>query len=225
MLQGLYTQTISQNAYESLKHAILLGEIPAGTRLIETHYAKLLHISRTPLREAIRLLEQDGLVAFSENRGATVSGFTIDDIEETFTIRNALMMLLLPSVVANVTEDDLRTLRDVVEQMDVSQRNEDAERLSVQNRAFHKTLEHISDKKRILRVVDSQEELIIRFSALAIAGVVRRSRAQEEHHQMLELLQRRDVAALSKLMSHHLEESKQSCLDAFEKKFHGRKDA
>ena len=218
MLKGTPTRTVSQRAYEALKHAILLGDIPAGTRLVETYYAKRLNISRTPLREAIRLLELDDLVAFAPTRGAVVTGFTLSDIEETFTIRNALMMLLLPGIVQNCGDRHLAQLRGYLAQMDLSQAAEDSEKLSVQNRAFHKTLEHISDRKRILRVVDSQEELIIRFSASAIALIVHHSKAQEEHHQMVELLERKDEAALAALMRHHLDESKESCLAAFRQK-------
>ncbi|HHT15634.1 MAG: GntR family transcriptional regulator [Christensenellales bacterium] len=224
MIHTMPVKSISQNAYETLKHAILLGEIPAGTRLIETYYSKLLHISRTPLREAIRMLEQDGLVTFAENRGATVTGFTLEDIEETFTIRNALMLLLLPSIVELATEQDFVKLRELVALMDISQADEDAEKLSVQNRAFHKTLEHISNKKRILRVIDSQEELIIRFSAIAIASIVHRSKAQEEHHQILAFLEQRDLEGISRLMSKHIEDSKQTCLATFKKKYNNQED-
>jgi DNA-binding GntR family transcriptional regulator len=225
VVQTVPGTSISQSAYERLKHAILLGEIPAGTRLIETYYSKLLHISRTPLREAIRMLEQDGLVSFAENRGATVTGFTIDDIEETFTIRNALMILLLPSVVEQATEEDFVKLRELVALMDISQREGDAEKLAVQNRAFHKTLEHISNKRRILRVIDSQEELVMRFSAVAIASIVHRSKAQEEHHDILTFLEQRDLEGLTRLMCKHIEDSKQTCLAAFKDKFKNREDS
>ena len=101
---------IRESTYETLKQAIILGEIPAGSRLIETAYAESMHISRTPLREAFRKLELDGLVEYVARRGVVVSAFTIGDIEEIFTIRNALMMLIVPSIIANITEDDLTKL-------------------------------------------------------------------------------------------------------------------
>lgn len=208
------SKPIRDIAYETLKHAIITGEIPAGSRIVETVYANKLHISRTPLREAFRKLELDGLVACEPRRGVIVRAFTIDDIEEIFTIRNALMMLIAPSIVHNADDADFAKLDEILASMDLSQSAEDAEALAVQNRQFHHTLEHISDKKRILRVIDSQEEYIIRFSALAIASVVRRSSAQQEHHQMVELLCQRDEEGFSALMRHHLEESKEVCLAA-----------
>ncbi|MDD2428649.1 MAG: GntR family transcriptional regulator [Eubacteriales bacterium] len=201
-------------AYETLKHAIIIGDIPAGTRIIETHYADKLHISRTPLREAMRQLELDGLVEYKERKGVIVSAFTIEDIEEIFTIRNALMMLIMPSIIENVTDEDIAALSAILDRMDVSQRNEDADALAQLNREFHRTMEHIARKVRILRVIDSQEEYIQRFAALSIASIVRRSHAHQEHHQMIDFLRARDLEGLCRLMRHHLDESKETCLNA-----------
>lgn len=207
-------------AYEQLKHAIITGAIPAGSRIVETVYADQLHISRTPLREALRKLERDGLVEYVLHRGVVVRAFTINDIDEIFTIRNAMMMLILPSVVENVTDEALGHLRDILKEMDVAQEKADVNALAIHNRAFHGTIEHLSNKLRILRVIDSQEEYITRFSALAIASIVRRSSAHQEHHQMLELLEKRDLEGLKTLTQHHLEESKETCLKAVaERKF------
>ena len=90
----------------------------------------------------------------------------------------------------------------------------DADALAHMNRSFHSTIEHLSDKRRILSVIDSQEEYIIRFSAVTIASIVRRSNAHQEHHQMVELLEKRDLESLKVLMHNHLEESKETCLAA-----------
>ena len=201
-------------AYETLKHAIIIGEIPAGSRIVETTYAEKMHISRTPLREAIRKLERDGLVEYTLHKGVVVRAFTIHDIEEIFDIRNAMMMMILPSVVENVTDDDIRKLQAILDKMDVAQEKADADALAVLNRAFHSAFEHISNRKRVLNVIDSQEEYIIRFSAMTIASIVRRSNAHQEHHQMLQLLKDKELERLKELTHHHLEESKDTCLAA-----------
>ena len=72
------SRPIREIAYEVLKHAIVTGEIPAGERIVETDYAERLHISRTPLREALRKLERDGLVEYVLRRGVVVRAFTIE---------------------------------------------------------------------------------------------------------------------------------------------------
>lgn len=217
-MQVVNTQDISKPirdiAYETLKQAIITGELPAGYRIVETVFANKLHISRTPLREAFRKLELDGLVSCEVRRGVIVRAFTIEDIEEIYGIRNALMMMIIPSVIENITEDDFRELEHILAAMDISERDADSAALAVQNRQFHRTIERISQKKRILRVIDSQEEYIMRFSALAIASVVRRTSAHQEHHLMLTYLKERDEKKLVSLMQRHLEESKNVCLKA-----------
>lgn len=216
-LPGIENKPIRDIAYETLKHAIIMGEIQAGTRIIETYYAEKMHISRTPLREALRLLELDGLVEYKERKGVIVTAFTIEDIEEIFTIRNAMMMLILPSIVSNVKAEDTQKMRRLLSRMDACLNNEDCSQLAVLNREFHGTMDHISDKIRILRVIDSQEEYIKRFSALAISSIVRRTDAQQEHYRMVEYLENKDLDGLRALTQRHLEESKQTCLHAVSK--------
>ena len=201
-------------AYENLKHAIITGELPPGSRIVETVFANKLHISRTPLREALRKLELDGLVHYELRRGVFVNAFTLSDIEEIFTIRNAMMMLLLPSVIEKASEKDLEQLKAILVKMDAALGKDDCEELAVLNRQFHDTFEHISDKKRILNVIDGQQEYIIRFSAVAIQSLPHRQTAQEEHHEMVRLLEEKDLESLKILMQNHLEDSKNSCLSA-----------
>ena len=211
---SLESRPIRDIAYEQLKHAIITGQIPAGSRIVETIYAEQLHISRTPLREALRRLERDGLVEYVLHRGVVVRAFTMEDIDEIFTIRNAMMMLILPSIVENVTDEKIRELRDILKQMDEEYERADADALAISNRLFHGTMERISDKIRILRVIDSQEEYIKRFQATTIASVVRRTNAHQEHHDMVDLLEKRDLEGLKALFQHHFEESKETCLAA-----------
>lgn len=205
---------IREIAYEQLKHAIITGQIPAGSRIVETAYADKLHISRTPLREALQKLERDGLVEYVLHRGVIVRAFTISDIEEIFAIRNAMMMLLLPSVVENATEEDIERLHAIVKEMDKAVEVQDMEKTAQLNRAFHGGLEKLSDKRRIMRVIDSQEEYIMRFSAVSIASIERRNVVNQEHYEMVEMLRKKDLEGLKQLTKHHLEESKVACLRA-----------
>ena len=210
------SKPIREVAYDTLKHAIVTGEIPAGARIVETEYADRMHISRTPLREALRKLERDGLVEYVLRRGVVVRAFTIADVEEIYTIRNALEMLTLPSIIANVTADDIRSLREKLHEMDPLDENNEIEKVSPLARAFHTQLTAISGLKRILRVIEGQDEYITRFSALSIAKEDRRHAAHAEHHRLVDLLEQRDLEGFEALMRKHIERSKQTCLRALE---------
>lgn len=205
---------IREIAYEILKHAIITGDIPAGERIVETDYAGRLHISRTPLREALRKLERDGLVECVVRRGVVVRAFTLEDVSQIYTIRNVLEMLTLPAVIKNVADEDIRSLREKLKDMDGCLEREDMDRLSQLARSFHDQITRLSKQYRILRVIESQDEFITRFSALAIRHEDRRSQAHREHYQIVEFLENRDLANLETLMAAHIERSKEKCIQA-----------
>ena len=208
------SRPIREIAYEVLKHAIITGEIPAGERIVETDYAERLHISRTPLREALRKLERDGLVEYVLRRGVVVRAFTIADVEEIYTIRNALEMLTLPAIIRNATAEDVASLKERLREMDEVMAHGDIETLSPMARAFHSQLTALCRQNRILRVIEGQDEFITRFSAMAIRQENRRTQAHEEHYKLVEYVEKRDLEHLEKLMRKHIERSKENCLAA-----------
>ena len=208
------SRPIREIAYDVLKKAIITGEIPAGERIVETDYADRLHISRTPLREALRKLERDGLVEYVIRRGVVVRAFTAEDVDQIYTIRNSLEMLTLPYIIENATAEDIRSLREKLAAMDRLMETDDVEGLSPLARDFHTSLTRISGKNRILRVIESQDEYIRRFSAMAIRQENRRSDARAEHHRLVDLVEQKDLPAFEELMRHHIERSKECCLAA-----------
>ena len=208
------SRPIREIAYEVLKHAIITGEIPAGERIVETDYAERLHISRTPLREALRKLERDGLVEYVLRRGVVVRAFTIADVEEIYTIRNALEMLTLPAIIRNATEEDVASLKERLREMDEVMAHGDIETLSPMARAFHSQLTALCRQNRILRVIEGQDEFITRFSAMAIRQEDRLAQAHEEHYKLVEFVEQKDLEHFQKLMNRHIERSKECCLQA-----------
>ena len=207
------SRPIREIAYEVLKKAIITGEIPAGERIVETDYADRLHISRTPLREALRKLERDGLVEYVMRRGVVVRAFTIEDVRQIYTIRNALEMLTLPAIIDNATPEDI-LLRGKLAEMDLLQEKDDVEALSPLARAFHWQLTSISQQKRILRVIEGQDEYIRRFSAMAIRQEDRRTAAHQEHHLLVDYVEAKDLEKFTELTKAHIERSMENCLEA-----------
>ena len=216
--QPVESKPIREIAYETLKHAIITGELPAGVRIVETEYADRMHISRTPLREALRKLERDGLVEYLVRRGVVVRAFTIADVDEIYTIRNSLEMLTLPAIIANATPEDISTLRENLRRMDLLLGDESINELSVLARQFHSQLAAISGLNRILRVIEGQDEYITRFSALSIAKGDRRPDAHAEHHQLVDFVEEKDLSSFQQLMGKHISRSKEACLKALEEK-------
>ncbi len=208
------SRPIREIAYEVLKHAIITGEIPAGERIVETDYADRLHISRTPLREALRKLERDGLVEYVLRRGVVVRAFTIADVEEIYTIRNSLEMLTLPAIIEKTTAEDIAELRDELHEMDDLMAAKDYDTLSPVTRAFHRHLTSLCGQNRILRVIEGQDEFITRFSAMAIRQEDQLNEAHKEHYRLVDLIEQRDLEGFRQLMQQHIDRSKEMCLAA-----------
>ena len=216
------SRPIREIAYETLKKAIITGDIPAGERIVETESAERLHISRTPLREALRKLERDGLVEYVVRRGVVVRAFTEEDVDQIYTIRNALEMLTLPYIIERAVPEDIASLRAKLAEMDRVAATDDVEALSPLARDFHSSLTRISGKNRILRVIEGQDEYIRRFSAMAIRQEDRRSAAHEEHHRLVDYVEQKDLEHFRALMERHIERSKQNCLAALAEQHQNR---
>ena len=208
------SRPIREIAYEVLKQAIISGEIPAGERIVETDYAERLHISRTPLREALRKLERDGLVEYVLRRGVVVRAFSVEDVEEIYTIRNTLETLTLPAIIEKATDEQIADLKRRLAEMDELMERDDVEGISPLAREFHSAITAISGQYRILRVIEGQDEFIRRFSAMAIRQENRRSAAHQEHYQLVEMIEKRDLPGFQELMQKHIERSKEKCIDA-----------
>ena len=157
---------------------LLPARFPPGERIVETDYAERLHISRTPLREALRKLERDGLVeicaAPRRCRARVHHGGRGRNLHH---LRNALEMLTLPAIIEKATPADIASLRARLHEMDKVLESGDIENLSPMARAFHSEITRISGLNRILRVIESQDEFINRFSAMAIRQENRRVQA------------------------------------------------
>lgn len=208
------SKPIRDSAYETLRHAIISGDIPSGSRIVETDYAQRLHISRTPLREALRKLERDGLLEYLPRRGVMVRAFTMEDVDEIYIIRNTLEMQTLPAIVKNATAEDIAMLRGILAQMDPLDAQGDIESVSPLAREFHTRLTAISGLKRIILAIEGQDEYIRYFSAMAIAKEERRSDAHHEHHLLVDYVEQHDLERFSALMKHHIERSRLACLAA-----------
>ena len=208
------SRPIRDIAYDKLKHAIITGELPAGSRIVETTFADQLHISRTPLREALRKLERDGLVEYVLRRGVVVRAFTIADVEEIYTIRNALEMLTLPAIIEKATEEDIASLRAHLHEMDSLIDSKDFDALSPITRAFHRQMTNLCGQNRILRVIEGQDEFITRFSAMAIRQEDQLLDAHKEHYALVDYIEKRDLAGFQDLTERHINRSKEMCLAA-----------
>jgi DNA-binding GntR family transcriptional regulator len=123
--------------HDRLRDAILRGEIPAGEATSQVALAKQLGVSRTPLREALRLLEREGLVLSQPNRRVRIAEFSIADVEGVYAMRLALEAVAIRVTVPTLAAEDFAELEGLMAQMDHYMRAGDQVRMDVPHAAFH----------------------------------------------------------------------------------------
>jgi len=103
--------------YDSIRQAIFEGELKAGDRLVEKELAEKMKVSRTPIREALRKLEAEGLIRHVPRKGVVVKDFTKEEIIEIYSIRQALEALAITYTIKNITKEEIKKLKDIINKM------------------------------------------------------------------------------------------------------------
>src|SRR4029077_11628320 len=196
---------------DKLREQIIRGEIPEGAQLRQDAIATQYQVSRIPVREALRQLEAEGLISIVPNRGAIVPALSPSDIGELFSIRALLEPEVLKLSIPHLTEEDF-SQADAVLRKYVSElrRQEHVSAWGRLNWQFHLFLYSRANQPRfmaIIRNVNNSGERYTRLQLYLTHGI---KRANEEHHQILELCRRRDVDAACKLLREHIENAGRS---------------
>jgi len=200
-------RSLAQLVQGELERQILSGEIRAGERLNEVAIAQRLQVSRGPIREALRSLEEAGLVSFEKNRGAAVRVVTPEAAIEIYEIRAVMEALACRRAAARVSAREVDALRPLVEEMDEAVGAGDVGRFNGVNIAFHERLVELSGSRELAvayrRLVGNLT--LFRLRTLAIEGSLAESNA--EHRRIVDCLAARDAAAAARIMQDHIESS------------------
>jgi len=204
-------QSLTSAVADKLRDQIIRGEIAEGTQLRQDAIATQYQVSRIPVREALRQLDAEGLIAIVPNRGAVVPALSPDDIEELFAIRALLEPEILKRSIPQLTQEDFAEADTILRKYVSELRREDhVSGWGRLNWQFHSTLYARANQPRfmaIIRNVNNSGERYTRLQLYLTHGI---KRANEEHHQILELCRKRDVDAACKLLREHIEYAGQS---------------
>jgi len=204
-------QSLTSAVADKLRDQIIRGEIAEGTQLRQDAIAAQYQVSRIPVREALRQLDAEGLIAIVPNRGAVVPALSPEDIEELFAIRALLEPEVLKLSIPHLTEKDFSHAEAVLRKYVRELRREDhVSGWGRLNWEFHSNLYARANQPRfmaIIRNVNNSGERYTRLQLYLTHGI---RRANEEHHKILELCRQRDVAAACTLLREHIEYAGQS---------------
>ena len=211
----LLSKTLPQLVQSEIERLILSGEVHAGERLNEVELARRLNVSRGPIREALRSLEEAGLVRYEKNRGAAVRVISPQEAMHIYEVRACLEEFACRRLAARITREQLAALGDLVAKMDAPAKAKDAAAFHPLNMRFHELLFEFAGNGEALsvyrRLVGSLS--LFRLRTLAQEGSLAESNA--EHRAIVAHLAAHDAAAVSKVMSRHIEASSKRTRNAF----------
>jgi DNA-binding GntR family transcriptional regulator len=189
--------------HDGLREAILSGELPAGAILNQVRLAQDFGVSRGPVREALRLLQREGLVEAELNRRVRIAAFSVADLEELYAMRILNEALAVRATIALLTPTALEDLRDCIDEMGRFA-GVDVHAWEEPHRRFHRGLVAHAGP-RLVRLVEQLSDHAERYRRAYITGDTRAwSVGDAEHRAILDAAQRGDAAAAAHATQHHL---------------------
>ncbi|RXZ70342.1 GntR family transcriptional regulator [Fusobacterium necrophorum] len=197
-------KSIREQVYENLKEEIVNGKIQSGEKIIELEYAEKFGVSRTPLREALRMLELEGLVTNAEKGGVTVNYISKEDIEEIYKIRVALESIVLKEIIKK-DESCLEALHSILEETRIAlDENMESEALIEIFQRFNHELYEAANLKQVSKLIKHLNEYTKRFRVLCLKNEIRLKEAFLEHWNLVEALEKKDLEEALRINDKHL---------------------
>lgn len=218
-------QSLTSAVADKLRDQIMRGEIPEGTLLRQDLIASQCQVSRIPVREALRQLDAEGLVAILPNRGAVVPQLSPADVEELFRIRALLEPEVLKASIPRLTEEDLDDAAAILRKYSRELRLPNhVSGWGRQNWQFHAKLYSRADRPHFLNIIQNINNKGERYTRLQLFLTHGIKRANAEHAELLEFCRKRDISAACNLLRRHIQYAGQSLKQALHDRRSGYED-
>ncbi len=192
--------------FERLREDILSGVYKEKEELKEVSIGEELGVSRTPVREALRQLELEGLVKIIPNKGAYVTGITQADVRDIYIIRSMLEGLCTRRATEHITEEQLVELEEIMllSEFHLKKKEQCVEQVSVLDGRFHKVLYEASDSRVLEHVLSDFHKYVKMAWRLSMGFEARAEKSVEEHRQILEAIKKKDADMAEELANRHI---------------------
>ncbi len=206
LLQSSSLTTVVQ---QEIERAILVGEYPPGSKLIEAALAEKMGVSRGPVREAFRMLDEAGLVRTEKNRGVFVRDIPIDEAVEIFDLRAAMDELVGRQLALHITPPQLKEIKGLVDSMEKTVKAEDAHHYHLLNLQFHDRLVEMAGNRKLTAIYRKLIKELSLFRRLNLADGWLMPISANEHRQIVKAIASGDADAAGRAMFDHVMESKE----------------
>ncbi len=203
-------KTVREVLFERLRSLILTGHYRTGEKLREEELAERFGVSRTPVREALRKLESEGLVQYLPHRGVLVNQLSHADLAEIYPVRALLEGLAARLAAKHITDQELQTLRSLQHQMEAAYTKRDYKRATKIHTRFNVTLYRASRNKRLINILAQFNDYIEHSKVRSLALPGRPEEIRQEHAAMIEAIARRDGDAAETAARLHVENARRA---------------
>ncbi len=210
--------------FNTLRQAILTGELKPGERLMEIHLANRLGVSRTPIREAIRKLELEGLVTMIPRRGAEVAQITEKSLTDVLEVRRAVDALCVELACDRISQEELDELGEACTAFEAATKTGDVKKIAQADVALHDIIIKATGNTKLIQLVNNLSEQMYRYRFEYIKDATQHEKLVEEHKIIYESLVRKDKETACNAAKLHIDNQKQTIVNQIrlEKKKTGR---
>ncbi len=196
--------TLTSQVWKQIRDRILNGTYPNGKELTELGIGKELGVSRTPVREALRQLELEGLVKIVPHKGAVVTGISAKDVRDIYIVRSHLEGLCARMAVENATDEQISDMEEIVFLSEYHGQKEHFEQVFELDGKFHDLMYESSKSKILCHLLSDYHEYIKRVRKVTVTNRIRAHKCNEEHHQLVDAIRARDADRAEKLAVRHI---------------------
>jgi len=198
-------ELLSQKVYRVLKTEIVKGFLEPGTKLLENKLAEEMHVSRTPIREAIQKLAAEGFIKIAPNQTLIVTEVSLEDVKEVLQIRGVLEGLAARISAKKINKQEIEELEKIIAQMSPHVTKEDLSSYCKLDDEFHNQILHICGNKWIIQIRDNLGNFIYRFRIKSLSVPGRLKCSLEEHQAIMESLKKHNSEEADRLSQIHME--------------------
>lgn len=198
--------------FNTLRQAILTGELKPGERLMEIHLADRLGVSRTPIREAIRKLELEGLVVMIPRKGAQVARITEKNLKDVLEVRRALDMLAVKLACSRMDDEYKKQLREACDDFARVVKNNNTKDITEADVRFHDIINKATGNDRLIQLVNNLAEQMYRYRLEYIKDAAYHNRLVAEHEEIYSAIMDGDEERAAKAVVLHIDNQEETII-------------
>ena len=202
---------------EQLRRDILKGTLKPRERLLEESIARKYGVSRSPIREAFRILESEGLLSIIPRKGVYVADIKEEDINAIYEIKPVLEALAAKLACRNMTDKDLDYLSEVTDNMGAAAEKKDFHLYFEFNRKFHEAIHEFTKNEYLIRILKTMSDQSYRYRFLPLVLSGRMKQSYKKHAKIAEAFRERDEKKAARLRRKHVEGSRKALIKAISK--------